>query len=74
MKNAKKLVTELLQSLPEDCAIEDLQYSIYVVETIQKRRRQAENWDHIVSQAEAQYKLSKWEVNRDRLRVASRFS
>jgi len=60
MKNAKQLVTELLQSLPEDCDIEDLQYSIYVAETIQKRRQQAENSGHIVSQADAEDVLKKW--------------
>jgi len=34
MGSAKKLVIEVLQSLPDDCSIEDVQYELYVRQKI----------------------------------------
>ena len=36
MNTAKEEVRTLLDQLPDDCALEDIQYHLYVVEKIQK--------------------------------------
>ena len=36
MKTAKNEVQSLLNKLPDDCAIEDIQYHLYVIEKIRK--------------------------------------
>ena len=36
MKTAKNEVQSLLNKLPDDCAIEDIQYHLYVIEKIRR--------------------------------------
>ncbi|WP_296000479.1 hypothetical protein [Rugamonas sp.] len=59
MSAAKQEVMSLLQSLPDDCSLEDIQYHLYVVMKIKKSeaRIQAEG---TLSQQEVTQRLSKW--------------
>ena len=36
MASAKEFVIQILDSLPDDCSVEDIQYELYVRQTIQK--------------------------------------
>jgi predicted transcriptional regulator len=42
MASAKKLVIEVLQSLPDDCSIEDVQYELYVRQKIAEGEKAAD--------------------------------
>jgi len=42
MASVKELVIELLQSLPDDCSIEDVQYELYVRQKIAEGGKAAE--------------------------------
>jgi len=59
MANVKEQLRELLDRLPDDCSIEDVQYQLYVMETIQRRIELAEKGE-VVSQADAEKRLDKW--------------
>ena len=56
---AKQQVTEILNNLPDNCSLEDIQYQLYVVEKIRRRIDQADRGP-LISQAEAQERLNKW--------------
>jgi len=45
MSNAKSEVEKLMQTLPDDCSIEDIQYHLYVVEKIKRGIERAETED-----------------------------
>jgi hypothetical protein len=55
----KQQVKTILEHLPEDCSLEDIQYHLYVLETIQRRLDLAAS-ERLVPQSEAEAKLSKW--------------
>jgi len=59
MSTAKDEVKALLDKLPDDCSLEDVQYHLYVVEKINRGidRSEAEGTLH---QDEVERKLSKW--------------
>ncbi len=59
MKTAKEEVKMLLDRLPDDCTIEDIQYHLYVLEKIQKGIDRAEK-KGTISHEEAKKRLSKW--------------
>ena len=59
MGNAKEQVSRILQQLPEDCSIEDVQYELYVMETIRQRLAAADE-GKFVSHAEVEQRLGKW--------------
>ena len=59
MKTAKEEVKTLLEKLPDDCTIEDIQYHLYVLEKIQKGIDRAEK-EGTISHEEAKKRLSKW--------------
>jgi hypothetical protein len=56
MNTAKDDVRQLLDSLPEDCSLEDIQYHLYVVEKVQRGSRRAEV-EGSLSQQEVERKL-----------------
>ena len=59
MSSALKDVKEMIEHLPEDASIEDIQYHLYVLEKI--RRGQADIRDgRSLSSDEARERLSKW--------------
>jgi hypothetical protein len=59
MSAAKQEVLALLEKLPEDCSLEDVQYHLYVIEKVQ-RGIQAANDRGSVPQDEAEQRLAKW--------------
>lgn len=59
MSTAKEEVKVLLDKLPEDCSLEDVQYHLYVVEKIHRGIERAET-EGVLSQDDAERKLNKW--------------
>ena len=59
MNPTKEDVQSLLQKLPDDCALEDVQYHLYVIEKIRRGMERAER-EGIVSQEEVERRLAKW--------------
>ncbi len=59
MSTAKEAVKALLDKLPDDCSLEDVQYHLYVVEKIHRGMERAEK-EGVLSQEEVEKKLNKW--------------
>ncbi|MBD2504177.1 hypothetical protein [Anabaena azotica] len=59
MSTTKDKVQSLLQQLPDDCSIEDIQYHLYVIDKVLRGLEIAKTAGTI-SQVEAEEKLSKW--------------
>ena len=59
MSTAKEEVKALLDKLPDDCSLEDVQYHLYVVEKINKGIERADK-EGVLSQDEVERKLKKW--------------
>ena len=60
MTTAKDEVRELLERLPEDVTLEDIQYAIYVRQKIQEGLDAARRGD-TVTQAEMETRMSRWQ-------------
>lgn len=59
MQIAKQQVASMLQKLPDDCSLEDIQYHLYVIEKIKNGVARAET-EGAVSQQDAENYLAKW--------------
>jgi len=59
MNTAKSEVQSLLEKLPDDCTLEDIQYHLYVVEKVHRGIDRAEKEGEI-SQRDVEKRLSKW--------------
>ena len=59
METAKEEVKTLLERLPDDCTIEDIQYHLYVIEKVQRGIERAEK-EGAIEQEEVEKSLSKW--------------
>ncbi len=59
MKTAKEEVRALLEQLPENASMEDIQYHIYVRQKIQ-RGLDAAAEGRVVSQAEIEQRMARW--------------
>lgn len=59
MSTLKEQVISLLDRLPPDASIEDLQYHLYVIEKVRKGLESAEK-EGTLTQAEAEKKLERW--------------
>lgn len=59
MSTAKQDVRQMLDGLPEDCSLEDIQYHLYVAEKVQRGSRRAET-EGTLSQTQVERKLAKW--------------
>ena len=59
MAAANQAVIELLNTLPDDCSLEDIQYHLYVITKVKKsqERIQAEG---VLTQDEVNRRLDKW--------------
>lgn len=64
MSTAKDDVKALLDKLPDDCSLEDIQYHLYVAEKINKGIERT-NQEGTLSQDEVERKLAKWISNRN---------
>jgi hypothetical protein len=61
ISTAKQQIQRILQNLPDNCSIEDVQYHLYVVEKI-GRRLQAADPSDFLAQTEAERRLARWQV------------
>ena len=59
MNTAKEEVRTLLDQLPDDCALEYIQYHLYVVEKIQRGIARGDV-EGLLSQEGVEKKFSKW--------------
>ena len=59
MSTAKDQVKALLQKLPDDCSLEDIQYHLYVVEKVRNGLEAADS-QGTVPQAEVEERFSEW--------------
>jgi hypothetical protein len=59
MKATKEEVGALLQGLPDDCTLEDIQYHLFVLEKIRRGTERAEN-EGALSQLQVEQRLAKW--------------
>jgi hypothetical protein len=57
---AKEQVQKVLQELPDDCTVEDVQYELYVLERLRRRIEMADRGDDFVPQAEVEARMQKW--------------
>lgn len=55
----KQQVRQLLEHLPDDCTLDDVQYRIHVMQTIQNRLSQVEG-ARLLSQADVERRVRKW--------------
>lgn len=58
-KSAKKATLELVERLEEDVTFEDIMYELYVLQKIERGRRDAEG-GRTVSHEEAKERLDQW--------------
>ncbi|HZQ93780.1 MAG TPA: hypothetical protein VFA67_02145 [Candidatus Sulfotelmatobacter sp.] len=59
MSTAKQDVEILLNKLPDDCSVEDIQYHLYVLDKVRRGLEDA-RVNGTVSQEEVESRLSEW--------------
>jgi hypothetical protein len=59
MNEVKNEVGALLQKLPDDCTMEDVQYHLYVIEKV-RRGIQRVDGEGELSQPQAEQRLQQW--------------
>jgi len=59
MSTAKNEVQQLLNTLPDDCSLEDIQYHLYVIEKVRNGLELADT-QGTLSQEEVEQRLGKW--------------
>jgi hypothetical protein len=59
MNTAKDEVQALLQRLPDNCTLEDIQYHLYVIEKIRKGLERADS-EGSIPHEEVEQRLGKW--------------
>jgi len=59
MSSAKEEVESLLDKLPDNCSLEDIQYHLYVIEKVRHGLEAADTMG-TVTQEEAEGQLNKW--------------
>lgn len=58
MQTAKQEVSDLLNRLPEDCSLEDIQYHLYVFQKIERGLKDAEE-GRVYTQEEIEKRMAK---------------
>lgn len=59
MSTAKSEVASMLEALPDDSSLEDIQYHLYVLEKVKRGVERAES-EGTLSPTEAKQRLGKW--------------
>lgn len=59
MNTAKRDVEQLLNKLPDDCSVEDIQYHLYVLDKVRRGLEDA-RVNGTITQEEVESRLSKW--------------
>ena len=57
--SVKEEVASLLDSLPDDCSVEDIQYHLYVLEKVRRGLKRADV-EGAISEADAEARLATW--------------
>ena len=60
-RTSKQEVLELVQDLPEEASLEDIQYHLYVLQKIRKGLEDVEE-GRVVSRAEMKKRFEKWDI------------
>ncbi len=59
MQTTKQEVSDLLNRLPDDCTLEDVQYHLYVLQKIERGLKDVDE-GRVYTQEEVEKKMSKW--------------
>ncbi|HWQ68385.1 MAG TPA: hypothetical protein VN494_00290 [Patescibacteria group bacterium] len=59
MSSAKAEVKSMIEGLPEDTSLEDIQYHLYVLEKVKRGLERAES-EGVISHEDAKARLGKW--------------
>ena len=59
MASPKQVAREILDSLPDDCSLEEIQYRLYVRQMVEEGRQDVRN-GNVVSQQEIEQDLERW--------------
>lgn len=59
MQTVKQEVSDLLNRLPDDCTLEDVQYHLYVLQKIERGLKDADE-GRVYTQEEAEKKMARW--------------
>lgn len=59
METAKHEVSQLLDRLPDDCSLEDIQYHLYVLQKIERGLKDGEE-GRVYTQEEVEKMMAKW--------------
>jgi predicted transcriptional regulator len=59
MATAKQDARKVLEKLPDEASLEDIQYHLYVLQRIERGREDAEA-GRVVSQGEVERRLARW--------------
>jgi predicted transcriptional regulator len=59
MVSIKEEVAQLLERLPNDCSLEDIQYHLYVLEKIRRGAADVEQ-GRVLSHTEVEQRLNQW--------------
>ena len=59
MASAKQTVQDVLEQMPDDCSLEDVQYQLYLRQKLDKSRAAAAE-DRVVPHEEVKKRLTKW--------------
>jgi hypothetical protein len=59
MSTAKRDVEQVLDKLPDDCSVEDIQYHLYVLDKVRRGLEDARA-NGTIPQEEVETRLSKW--------------
>jgi len=59
MKTAREEVRDLLEKLPDDASLDDIQYHIYVCQKIRKGLDAADRGE-VISRQEAERRMARW--------------
>ncbi len=60
-RTMKQEVLELVQGLPEEASLEDIQYHLYVLQKVRKGLEDVEE-GRVVSQEEMKKRFEKWDI------------
>lgn len=61
--STKQAVLDLLEKLPEDCTIDDIQYHLYVLQTIERGRREITQGKKLSHEDVKRELRAKWQSN-----------
>ncbi len=59
MASPKQIARQILDSLPDDCSLEEIQYRLYVRQMVEEGREDVRRGD-VISQEEIEQDLERW--------------